>query len=155
MTFEIIESTNADILARLNEGVQRLHHDIEPNLFKPYDYHQMKILFTEILKSEDNHAYIIMVKHEPVGYMILNIKRHSESILKYAYDVLHIDQLSIESPFQGRGLGKALVEFAKDLAKNHEIQRIEMNYWSKNINSGYFFRRLGFENYNERLALCL
>ncbi|MBI9011503.1 MAG: GNAT family N-acetyltransferase [Clostridiales bacterium] len=153
MTIKIVRTSDTDLLATLNHDVQEIHHNIEPEIFKPYNKENMKRLFDDALENENASAYIAYFDDEVAGYMLLN-KRYSEAnCFKKSYSALLIDQICVESHFKGKGIGKALVEFEKAYAKDFDISRIEMNYWTKNNNSGEFFRSQGFENYNERLAI--
>ncbi len=153
MTIKIVETLDENLLARLNHDVQEIHNIIEPDLFKPFSAENMAMLFKALLGAEGISAYIAEVDSVPAGYMILSEKHNEENFFKQAYSVLHIDQICVEADFKGRGIGKALVDFAKSYARQHQIHRIEMNYWTKNKNSGEFFRSQGFENFNERLCI--
>lgn len=150
----IIKRTeDSDLLAKLNRDVHKIHHCIEPEIFKPYSIENMKSLFHDMLKDDSISAYVSYIEDTPAGYIILQKKVLEENHFRYSHSVLHIDQICVETEFKGQGVGKALVDFAKDLAKEQDIKRIEMNYWSKNTNSGEFFRSQGFSNYNERLSI--
>lgn len=153
MTINIIKTRDTELLAILNHDVQEIHHHIEPELFKPYNKDNMKKLFDEALENENVSAYVAYFDEVVAGYMLLSKKYNEANYYKESYATLQIDQICVESDFKGKGIGKALVEFAKTRAKELEITRIEMNYWTKNNHSGEFFRSQGFENYNERLTI--
>jgi len=153
MTIKIIKTSDTELLATLNHDVQKIHHNIEPELFKPYSQENMKKLFDDALENEKASAYVAYFDDVVAGYMLLNIKYSEANYFKESYSALLIDQICVESNFKGKGIGKSLVDFAKTYAKELDISRIEMNYWTKNNNSGEFFRSQGFENYNERLVI--
>lgn len=115
----------------------------------------MKVLFDEASKDENVSAYIAYHEGGAAGYMLISKKDHLETPFTNSFTVIHIDQICVDGEFKGKGIGKALVEFAKEYAKKMDINRVEMNYWSKNENSGEFFRSQGFETFNERLAIKL
>jgi len=153
MTIKIIKTSDTELLATLNHDVQKIHHNIEPELFKPYDKDNMKKLFDDMLEDEKNSAYVAYFDEVVAGYMLLSKKYNEANYFKESYATIQIDQICVESDFKGKGIGKSLVDFAKTYAKELDISRIEMNYWTKNNNSGEFFRSRGFENYNERLVI--
>jgi GNAT superfamily N-acetyltransferase len=155
MDVKIVQKRDAGLLAKLNEDVQKIHHDIEPGIFKAYDYESMKGFFHELLEKDTLRAFIVHYLDRAAGYMLLTEKHLEETAFKEAYSVLSIDQICVEKAFKGKGLGKVLVDFAKDQARAKNISRLEMNYWSGNSNSGEFFRSQGFKTYNERLSLLL
>lgn len=153
MEIKIVETMDENLLARLNHDVQEIHNIIEPDIFKPFSADNMAMLFKSLLGTEDINAYVAEVDSVPAGYMILSHKHFEENFFKFAHSVLYIDQICVEADYKGMGIGKALVDFAKAYAKHHQIHRIEMNYWTKNKNSGEFFRSQGFANFNERLFI--
>ena len=155
MKIEIVRNKDASLLARLNHDVQEIHHDIEPSIFKPFDQENVEAFFQKILVNSSVEAYIAMVDEIPAGYMLLVENTTTENPFKYSSTILHIDQICVESEFKGKGVGKALVDHAKQYAIEKQIKRIEMNYWTQNHNSGEFFRSQGFKNFNERLFIDL
>lgn len=155
MEIEIIRTEDAHLLATLNHDVQKLHHELEPEIFKPFSLDGIARFFENLLLNQRFSAYVAMVDDKPAAYILLNQVISEENCFKYSQSVLHIDQICVEGSYKGKGIGKALVDYAKQIAKDNNIKRIEMNYWSKNNNSGEFFRSQGFVNYNERLFLSL
>jgi len=153
MDIKILRTVDTDILAKLNHDVQEIHNNIEPELFKPYEEENMKQFYDELLKDESISAYIAYCDESVAGYMLISKKDYAENSIKNGYSVIHIEQICVEEKFKGKGIGKEFVDFAKEHAKKLDISRLEMNYWSKNKNSGEFFRSQGFETFNERLAI--
>lgn len=147
----IEQTTDAALLARLNRDVQQLHHEIEPDIFKPYSESAMTGLFEDILSSSNTSAYVAFVEDAPAGYILMSMIYKEETCFRNSYAVVYIEQICVDARFRGTGVGKALVDCAKRFAHERSIPRIEMDYWSKNKNSGDFFRSQGFVNFNERL----
>lgn len=152
---KIIQTTDAKIIAKLNKDVQTLHHEIEPELFKPFNELEMSHYFEEMLSLIGVAGYVIFHGDAPAGYMLTSRKTSDETPFKFRTDTLHIDQICVESRFKGLGLGKKLVEHAKQIARDNKIPRVEMNFWTQNPNSGEFFSHEGFEVFNERMVFKL
>lgn len=151
MKLEIECTRDANLLAKLNHDVQEIHHEIEPEIFKPFDQENIEMFFQKVLENSNVTAYIAKANEIPAGYMLLVENTTVENPFKYACTILHIDQICVDSEYKGKGIGKALVQHAKRYAFERQIKRIEMNYWTQNNNSGEFFRNQGFVNFNERL----
>ena len=152
----IIEgSKDALLLAKLNHDVQKLHHEIEPEIFKAYSEENMKSLFEDIFSNNNAVAYVAKIENEPAGYILFSEVQKEETYFRNSYSIVYIDQICVESRFKRKGVGKALVNFAKKYAKDRGITRLEMDYWSKNKFSGEFFRSQGFSNFNERLYISI
>lgn len=151
MDIRIDKTENTSLLAKLNHDVQQLHNEIEPEIFKPYSEEGMKCLFEEIILNSNSSAYVAFVENKPAGYILLSEVHKEENYFRKSYSVLYIDQICVDEYYRGKGVGKALVNYSKLYAKERNIMRLEMDYWSKNKYSGEFFRSQGFANFNERL----
>lgn len=155
MNLKILQTEDPELVARLNQDVQNLHYEIEPELFKPFSQEGMSSMFAKMLEDPAMSAYVAYVDEIPAAYIVIGQRVFEENPFRYGYSVMHIDQICVDSGFKGLGIGKALVDFAKQVAKEQHINRIEMNYWTKNNNSGEFFRSQGFTSFNERLFYTL
>lgn len=103
----IIQTSDANLIAKLNKDVQTLHHKIEPDLFKPFNESEMRHYFEVMLKIEGVVGYVILHGDEPAGYMLTSRIISEETPFKFRTDTLHIDQICVESRFKGLGLGKS------------------------------------------------
>jgi len=148
-----IERTHdAGILAKLNYDVQMIHHEIAPNLFKAHNQEDVRSFFEKYLKNDDVEAYVCLEDGIPFGYMMIAVRASHDSPMQHACKMLNLDHICVQKDSKGKGAGKALVNYAKDLAKQRGIKRIIMNYWSDNEQSGQFFSKQGFKTYNIRMA---
>lgn len=151
---EIYETKDCDLLAALNEEVQMIHHEIEPLLFKPFNHEDVKKVFQTLLEK-GAVAYVSKLDGKEVGYIILERMDRQDGAFRYAHSSLLIDQICVKTCARGHGIGKRLVDTAIDYARSQDLSSIEMNYWTKNRNSGEFFRHLGFVNFNECLSMSI
>ncbi|HPA11417.1 MAG TPA: GNAT family N-acetyltransferase [Treponemataceae bacterium] len=148
----IYPSKDPEKLAVLNECVQDIHTNIEPELFKKYDKKEMIELFNEIIKDENTFIFIVAYQEIDVGYIILSRVHYPETNFRKAYESLYIEQISINQEYQKLGIGKELINKAKQVATSLGINRIELDYWSKNRNAGQFFESQGFNPYNVKMC---
>jgi len=155
LPIRIEESKNAELLARLNYDVQDLHRQIEPTIFKSHSNEDMSKLFTEALKDKNVQAYVCYFDEQPVGYVLLGKRNLPETHFRYGYSVIYIEQICVKRSFKGKGIGKALIDTAKEYANKKGISRIELDFWSKNKKAGEFFSSQGFKTFNERMYILL
>lgn len=148
---KIYQTKDSDKLAELNECVQDIHANIEPELFKRYDKNEMKELFSEIVKDENMFIFIVAYQEIDVGYLLLSRVKYPETNFRKAYESLYIEQISINKEFHKKGIGKALINKAKQTALSLGIKRIELDYWTKNKEAGVFFECQGFKPYNTKM----
>jgi ribosomal protein S18 acetylase RimI-like enzyme len=53
------------------------------------------------------------------------------------------------------GIGKILVQKELDTAKELAIDRIELHVWLQNNSALKFYKKLGFQTYNQKMALII
>jgi len=63
------------------------------------------------------------------------------------------DAPSVLPSLRGRGIGGALLGAVRQAADDRDIRQVALDVWSFNERAEAFFRRHGFEAYNERLWL--
>lgn len=147
----IIETTDPQILAEMSEEIQTLHYDLYPDVFKPYNFELVEQAFEHFLKDSDSKAYIAIQDETPVGYILFKVKDSIESAFKYSSRTIYVDQVLVLENYKGAGIGEQLMDKAYEFAREHEIDRIELDHWSMNLTARYFFDKHGFQYYNERM----
>lgn len=155
MDCKIERTKNHDVISKLNESVQTLHHKLYPDDFKKFDLSSVTLFFKEILASDDSYAFLAKVDSVPVGYILCMIRTRKENKFQYEKKALYIDQISINSEYRKQGIGRKLMNEAFELAKKLKIKEIQLDYWVKNEESNKFLEHLGFEYYNLKMKkLC-
>jgi ribosomal protein S18 acetylase RimI-like enzyme len=61
------------------------------------------------------------------------------------YASFHIDQMSVDEEYQGKGIGSQLFEFIKQLSQEKGVKRIQLDVWADNEQAKAFYAKLGFE----------
>ena len=105
------------------------------------------------LGRDDVLVYLAYLGDEPVGYAYAQVRRHPETSLQYAFDEIYLHHLSVLPSLRGRGIGGALLGAVRQAADDRDIRQVALDVWSFNERAEAFFRRHGFEAYNERLWL--
>jgi GNAT superfamily N-acetyltransferase len=90
------------------------------------------------------------VENQPQGF--LSAERHG--------DDLHILELSVMQSMQGQGLGRSLVEAAKDYARSKRLRFVTLTTFKKVPWNAPFYSRIGFKadtstDLDQRLAAIL
>jgi len=147
----ILETKDYDLLANLNEEIQTFHHNMQPNIFKPYDKEPIKDFFKNTLNAENVAAFIAQKNESIVGYVLLFIIEVADNPFQYTRTFVLLDQILVLKKHQGKGVGKLLLETALSYAKEKNIDRIELNHWSLNASARKFFTQNKFEYFNEKM----
>ncbi|MDR2686510.1 MAG: GNAT family N-acetyltransferase [Oscillospiraceae bacterium] len=140
---------------RLLRQIAQLHADLRPEIFRPagrkYDteryYGLLQDTDTPILVAENREG-------EVLGYAMLQVKSVGENhpvLLPRTF--LYIDDLCVDGDARGQGIGAALMQGVRALAKSRGIGKIELNVWECNEAAMRFYERLGFQTQRRELEL--
>lgn len=153
MTLKIEESTNIDLLAKLNKEIQDIHVKIAPDIFKEYDFNNMKSLFRKMLQCENTTAYVSYCDNIPCGYMIISVKEYEENAFKKYYKYSVLEHLCVAEEFRGKGIGSEMIYKFIDISKENNVSRIELDCWVDNENAYQFYIDKGFEPYSSKMNI--
>ena len=126
---KIRQATSIDslLLSSLCVDVQSLHAKHYPDFFK--------------IPQSDNFA---------VDFFDGMLIERPENLFKFSTRYLDVDQISVRPAAQGKGVGKALLIQVDALARELNIQRIQLDSWGFNTTAHAFFEQMGFEKFNHR-----
>ncbi len=101
---------------------------------------------------EDSSKLIIVAEENEkiVGYLYGIIKPNDDT---YKYIVAKLDALYIDSNFRNKGIATALIEYFKEWAKNQNVNKIEVNVWSKNTKAKKLYEKNAFQTTSETLTI--
>ena len=143
---------DAEAISSLNADVQALHAAGLPRRFKPPSPETFPASAVIALLAEpSNIVFIAEVDRKPVGYAYAEIVRRPESAFQHAYEMVYLHHISVHARHRMQGLGQALLQALRSAAQQRGIDLLATDVWTFNKAAGGFFRRSGFEPYNERL----
>lgn len=140
------------LIAALNEEVHELHHQMHPEVFKPYDKTDIEAMMERFLAEENCYAYIAWMDEEPVGYMIIYLRESGDNAFHYNTRSLYIDQVGVPAKHRKSGVGQALMLHAEQIAKDNNISLLELDHWNTNTVAARYFRSHGYTLRKERLS---
>lgn len=98
------------------------------------------------LEKELSNIYsfflFVYFNEELAGYLKVNIKDAQSE--KMGDESLEIERIYIKYKFQGKGLGKYLLNKAMEIAIEQNRKMIWLGVWEKNENAIAFYRKMGF-----------
>jgi len=98
-------------------------------------------LLKELL-AEHSQFLFLFCDDELAGYLKLNEEDAQTDM--YEHEALEIERIYLRSVFQGRGLGKVLIEKAMESARSKNKSYVWLGVWKRNRNAVAFYRRMGF-----------
>ena len=94
---------------------------------------------------KDNNSEILVAVNEKeiTGILIYRLKKiEKHQNLKDA-KILWIEEIGVKEGRKKEGIGKLLMEKAKEIAKKEKCERLELNCWCFNTNAIAFYEKIG------------
>lgn len=145
MEIRLAKDSDVKRLAQLLEGVQQLHAEGRPDIFRmgTAKYSDQKIM--EIINDKTTPVYVAVIDDNVIGYAFCEIKIEKGTNNLYERKTFYIDDLCVDSVFRGRGIGKKLYEHAKKTAKEQGCFHLTLNVWHLNENALRFYEKCGMK----------
>lgn len=147
MGISIHKATDDDVsaISALNQIVQCRHAQALPWLFKDVALEAATI--TKLLGREGSLLLLARMDGKPVGYVFAQTRHIPESALTNAYATMHVNHIAVHETARRSGIGRALVEAVKLIAREQNIRRVTADIWSFNDEAAGFFRGCGLAPY--------
>lgn len=122
--------------------VHKLHVNERNDIYKDVDPMNFEEFRTEL--SNSNNIYLIAeLENEIVGICFSQIKEISNNKIMKNRKILHIENICVDENHQKKGIGKKLYKQIVQLAKEKNIDNIELMVWGFNENAIKFYKNLG------------
>lgn len=105
-----------------------------------YAFSEQK-LYNELL-NKDSHFYFFYVDSTLAGYIKLNESEAQTDINDP--NSMELERIYLKQPYQGKGLGKTLLNYAVNIAAENDKLYIWLGVWEKNTKAIQFYKRNGF-----------
>jgi GNAT superfamily N-acetyltransferase len=95
--------------------------------------------FNTLLADISVRIFIAEENGEALGCIVCKSMERTENPFTYSIRYLLVDQISILPNARGRGVGTALMKKAEALARELDVQKIQLDSWDFNIKAHAFF----------------
>jgi diamine N-acetyltransferase len=146
---KVTQTTNYELIAKLNKSVHDLHSELSPKYFKEYNYEAVKEFFKSIIHNDSFIFLLLEDNGEALGYAWIEIRKYPENAFKKSYKSVYVHQISIAETKRKKGYGSKLMEEIYEIAKNKGIDLVELDYWLENNIAKDFYQKHGFKKYRE------
>ena len=143
MPLHIRAATNDDLalLAQLNEPVQSLHAALYPADFKGnVDAANVASFFERAAAKPESSIAIAEQDGLPVGYIWFDISARPENAFKPSQSFVYIHHVSVAADARRRGVGSAMLAYAKEKARAAGVERSSARYVDRQCRSSTIFR---------------
>jgi ribosomal protein S18 acetylase RimI-like enzyme len=134
---------DAATLAALNSHVQSWHAAQYPDVFFPRpDPVGLAQWFADRLADPACTAFL--VGDPPAGYALCMLQSREASVFSPAIRRLMVDHIGVAPEARRQGHGRRLLDAARSLASELEVDEILLDTWEANTEAHAFFRAAGF-----------
>ena len=134
---------------KLIEQVNLLHLNQREDIYReedPLGYED----FMGFLNNSQYICYVAEVDGIVVGEVIATLKEiKEESIFKHR-TILFIEDICVDKEYKRQGVGRLLYNKIEQVAQENEVDSVELNVWSFNIDAIRFYEKMGMEPKNIR-----
>ncbi len=120
-----------------------MHIEKRPDIFKEKELKIMTNYAEELIKDKNNIILVAEENKKIKGVIVCKIKEVKNHVNIKDSKSLWIDELCVKSESQKKGIGKLLMQKAKDIARKEGCIRLELNCWEFNENAIKFYEKQG------------
>lgn len=119
--------------------------DMENYLKENFSYKKIK----SEMQNDGSIFFIVEGNGETAAYMKVNFdKAQTEE----GHDnTLEIQRIYVLEQYKGRKIGRDLIEKAKEIGKDNNLQYIWLGVWENNYNAIKFYEKHGFEKFDTHI----
>ncbi|CEJ13314.1 Protease synthase and sporulation negative regulatory protein PAI 1 [bacterium YEK0313] len=146
----LIEVRAADLgdlalLVALNQPAQSLHAGLCPEDFKAEpDPEEIRAFFRAQLGEPGSLMAIAWIDAVAAGYVWLDVAVQLETAFLRERSYLVVQQLAVAPGLRRRGVGRALIGYAEQVARDRGLGWIDLGTWAANAEARAFFAAVGF-----------
>ena len=135
-------------IAALEKQVLAIHAQGNPDIFlKAYfggNSAKYQAYFEECLQDEDIKIFVFEEGGKILGTCLTEaLEYETDDAAFRAATLLRVENMCVAEGARGRGIGKRLLEKAKDYAKELGATRLELLVWECNQNAREFYEHVG------------
>lgn len=130
-------------LSALSVGIQQLHAQGRPDLFRAPDREELRRFLAEQLASG---AIVLIADFDGtiVGYLLAEISARPANPFRHASKNLYVHHIAVEPATQRRGIGQELMDAAVAIGRAEHVSAVRLDSWSFNHDAHSFFEAEGF-----------
>ena len=147
---------DTDHVLDLLSQVLMVHHNGRPDIFKANATKYSREELSEMFRDDLNPIFVWTDENDVAqGYLFCQTEQHAGHAVLTDIRTLYIDDLCVEEAMRGRGIGRALYEFAVQYARENGYYNLTLRVWNLNEPAMRFYKSLGLQTQNEHLEQIL
>ena len=143
MTIRFANTDDIPRLLNLLRQVERVHHDIRPDLFRDGGEKYEPETLKELLKDVNRPVLAAVEDGVVVGYAFCVLEETAGDPARLDRKELYLDDLCVDASVRGKGVAKQLWQETVDLAKQLGSDAVTLNVWEGNDRARKFYENCG------------
>ncbi len=143
MTIRFANVDDTPQLLNLLRQVERVHHDIRPDLFRDGGEKYEPETLKELLKDVNRPVLAAVEDGVVVGYAFCVLEETAGDPARLDRKELYLDDLCVDASVRGKGVAKQLWQETVDLAKQLGCDAVTLNVWEGNDRARKFYENCG------------
>lgn len=143
----IRKAQNKDInkIKELLHEVLEIHANIRPDIFISGTTKYTNQELENIIKNDETPIFVSTNENDEVlGYAFCKIEHSPFTTNMQPHKILYIDDLCVDENTRGLHIGKNLIEYVLNYAKQIDCFEVTLNVWEGNDNAKNFYQKMGF-----------
>lgn len=129
-------------IAEMKKQIHDLHVNGRPDLFAPI---RSLTPFAQNAAARSCALLIAEWQGEPAGYAILQYVDRSANPYMHERHYVHVEEFCVDERYRRRGVGTALMQALRALAREKGYPRIELDVWAFNQEARQFYEAAGMK----------
>lgn len=147
--------SDAEQIHSLLCDIARLHAEGNPDVFEAKEPKYSVSEVEDMIEDGDGIILSAVEGDAVLGYLICRINVTEADGLRRYRRVLYIDDLCVDGTIRASGVGRALFESAKSVAREQNCTVIDLNVWSFNKGAIEFYEKMGMTESRRHMELKL
>lgn len=150
----IANEKDTTAVLRLLEQVNRVHHDLRPDLFNlatKYTAAELEAIFAD----ENTRVFVCEENGNVLGYVFTVLIDHQGDNMLVPVKELYIDDLCVDEAARGKGVATKLFAYARQYAREKGCYHITLNVWEGNDSALAFYRKMGMTPQKTKLEIIV
>jgi GNAT superfamily N-acetyltransferase len=141
VTFTVAKLADVDTLAAFMRELYAFDHI-------PFDERAAREAVAGLMNDESlGRVWLIQAGAETIGYVALTL----DYSLEYRGRGAFIDELFVEEPYRGRGVGTQAIRFAEEACRALGLHTLHLEVERQNVRAHNLYRKMGFEEHDRYL----
>lgn len=150
MNIRLAEEKDYLQVEELMKQVHDMHVELCPNIYKPEKVVWTKEEFMTLVEKEE---VLVAEEDDKVVGVLSYIFRMISGKVVVDRKVMFIESLAVDEKYRNRGIGRGLLDRAKEICKAKGCDSLELQVNAKNIRAWEIYKKYGFKEKSINMEL--